>query len=257
MKKKIRESESNQIVRFNRYGSSLRDEFEDLVHEFKQEELKNPSEEATDAFAGKWIAKEPYIEVVTSFNPNKKRCTKNEIMDFLLNVYGIDTEEAEEVFNKFFEIGDPPVKRTWLDKIDSDRSTLIRNSQKLVVDTLRELVKNYEGVELETSEDGVLLRYKGIYLSDWWLEDLGTNSAYGKGGMLRFKNGLNGRTSNKGWSRNYSTCKPNDIENGLVIVDLCIQTILKYIHLWETKRRSYDFKEEIDRVISENGAVLV
>ncbi len=61
----------------------------------------------------------------------------------------------------------------------------------------------------------------------------------------------------KGWSRNYSTCEPNDIENGLVIVDLCIQTILKYIHLWETKRRSYDFKEEIDRIISENGAVLV
>ncbi len=168
-----------------------------MVYEFKQEELKNPSEEATDAFSGKWIAKEPYIEVVTSFNPNKKRCTKNEIMDFLLNVYGIDAEKAEEAFNKFFEIGEPPAKRTWLDKIDSDRSTLIRNSQKLVVDTLRELVKNYEGVELETSEDGVLLRYKGIYLSDWWLEDLGTNSAYGKGGMLRFKNGLNGRTSNK------------------------------------------------------------
>lgn len=105
MKRSVKESEQAQgVVKFNNNGKNLKSDFDELVFEFEQEGVEDASEQAMDAFIGKWIDQEPDIEVLFYFDPEDAKYTKDEAISELVSYWGYEPADAEKAFNKFFEV---------------------------------------------------------------------------------------------------------------------------------------------------------
>lgn len=82
----------------------MKSDYDELVSEFEDEEVKNASEQAMDTFIGEKIDSEPNIEVLFFFDPENVKLTKGEVVNELVSYWGYKPVDAERVFDKFFEV---------------------------------------------------------------------------------------------------------------------------------------------------------